>query len=269
MILPLTNIYCRFLRKDSKTNTWEDVGNDIAREKASQVLRDAVALHSNLMTDADETSLARERLEKKAVCRRRSHDDQREYTASIRQSSRIEIRSGTGAFKACIPQSARQEIYPPNYHPYFAVRNTGHLPVTPVSSSTTDPRKRPRYHHETPIPVFHNTTHFHNSGTHLINHPQGIMMSPPSHPYRPNFTYYSSGVLSPHLPTTTTLNTPASSPNNKSHLVPSSGNFEPLAIDAPTFANQSDFDLFDGELLSDSARDESMSPLPCPDRHNL
>ena len=36
--------FCRFLKRDSDTGAWEDVGDDVAREKASQVLRDAVAL---------------------------------------------------------------------------------------------------------------------------------------------------------------------------------------------------------------------------------
>uniref|UniRef100_A0A7S3DZ12 DUF6824 domain-containing protein n=1 Tax=Entomoneis paludosa TaxID=265537 RepID=A0A7S3DZ12_9STRA len=34
----------RFLKRDTDSGEWEDVGDDIAREKASQVLRDAVAL---------------------------------------------------------------------------------------------------------------------------------------------------------------------------------------------------------------------------------
>ncbi|KAL7566056.1 hypothetical protein ACA910_009843 [Epithemia clementina (nom. ined.)] len=34
----------RFLKRNSTSGEWEDVGDDIAREKASQVLRDAVAL---------------------------------------------------------------------------------------------------------------------------------------------------------------------------------------------------------------------------------
>jgi hypothetical protein len=36
---------CRFLKRNTETGEWEDVGDDIAREKASQVLRDAVATH--------------------------------------------------------------------------------------------------------------------------------------------------------------------------------------------------------------------------------
>jgi len=33
----------RFLKRNTQTNLWEDVGDEVAREKASQVLRDAVA----------------------------------------------------------------------------------------------------------------------------------------------------------------------------------------------------------------------------------
>merc|ERR1712176_307563 len=34
----------RFLKKNNETGTWEDVGDEIAREKASQVLRDAISI---------------------------------------------------------------------------------------------------------------------------------------------------------------------------------------------------------------------------------
>lgn len=37
-------IWHRFLKRDSVTGAWVDVGDDVAREKASQVLRDAVAI---------------------------------------------------------------------------------------------------------------------------------------------------------------------------------------------------------------------------------
>jgi hypothetical protein len=37
----------RFLKRDNDTNAWEDLGDDLGREKASQVLRDAVATHTD------------------------------------------------------------------------------------------------------------------------------------------------------------------------------------------------------------------------------
>jgi len=38
------SLFIRFLKRNNQTGTWEDVGDETAREKASQVLRDAVAL---------------------------------------------------------------------------------------------------------------------------------------------------------------------------------------------------------------------------------
>ena len=50
----------RFLKKDAITGEWEDVGDDTAREKVSQVLRDAVAAmhdsHSSSSDDGDGVS---------------------------------------------------------------------------------------------------------------------------------------------------------------------------------------------------------------------
>lgn len=43
-------IFIRFLRKDPVSGWWEDVGDDVAREKASQVLRDAVAAQEEAPT---------------------------------------------------------------------------------------------------------------------------------------------------------------------------------------------------------------------------
>mmetsp|Transcript_34628 Transcript_34628/g.39473 ORF Transcript_34628/g.39473 Transcript_34628/m.39473 type:complete len:329 (-) Transcript_34628:129-1115(-) len=43
----------RFLKKNNATGTWEDVGDDVAREKASQVLRDAISLLTHTSPDKD------------------------------------------------------------------------------------------------------------------------------------------------------------------------------------------------------------------------
>lgn len=45
-----------FLKRDSDSGTWVDVGDDIAREKASQVLRDAVALLQDGALPDEETA---------------------------------------------------------------------------------------------------------------------------------------------------------------------------------------------------------------------
>jgi len=46
----------RFLKRNPDTNEWEDVGDDVAREKVSQVLRDAVSELSGSKTSASKTS---------------------------------------------------------------------------------------------------------------------------------------------------------------------------------------------------------------------
>ncbi len=51
---------CRFLKKDQATGKWEEAGEDTAREKASQVLRDAVA---QLEGSSDEAESANDKLE--------------------------------------------------------------------------------------------------------------------------------------------------------------------------------------------------------------
>jgi len=43
----------RFLKKNNTACTWEDVGDDVAREKASQALRDAVSLLTHTSPDKD------------------------------------------------------------------------------------------------------------------------------------------------------------------------------------------------------------------------
>ena len=49
----------RFLKKDALTGDWEDVGDDTAREKVSQVLRDAVsAIHSSPSSSSSSPSLS-------------------------------------------------------------------------------------------------------------------------------------------------------------------------------------------------------------------
>ena len=55
----------RFLKKDALTGEWEDVGDDTAREKVSQVLRDAVsAIHSSPSSSSSSSSAAARRASK-------------------------------------------------------------------------------------------------------------------------------------------------------------------------------------------------------------
>ena len=50
--------YDRFIKRDTNTGVWEEVGDDTAREKASQVLRDAVAFLPEIEGESSATVAA-------------------------------------------------------------------------------------------------------------------------------------------------------------------------------------------------------------------
>jgi len=259
----------RFLRKDPKTNKWEDVGNDIAREKTSQVLRDAVAY----TTAPPPSPSKRPSLESKSPVaarndtsfqrQRETEEDEREYLQS-----------------AVVRQPAPREVRSPSYyhfrHPYINITPQPvpfHLPVTPASSEA---RKRPRFY-ESPLPSYHNTpSHYLNTPS----HPLGVMLSPPprneaarrptysyAHPGNPAHTNGSSFLPLPSPPPQPHHSTARSQyvPSNLSENMNPAVNTDPLPIDAST-SGHGDFDLFGGELLSDACdRDESLSPLTYPE----
>jgi len=53
----------RFLKKNGKTGLWEDVGDEVAREKASQALRDAVAVVLSEEQDDEEEEVEEEQVQ--------------------------------------------------------------------------------------------------------------------------------------------------------------------------------------------------------------
>mmetsp|Transcript_35918 Transcript_35918/g.86798 ORF Transcript_35918/g.86798 Transcript_35918/m.86798 type:complete len:352 (+) Transcript_35918:1332-2387(+) len=256
----------RFLRKNPETNKWEDVGNDIAREKTSQVLRDAVALHSESSPSTEnEPSLESKsplaaRNDTSFQRPRATAEDEREYAAVVRSSNPREIRS-------------------PNFyhirHPYMNITPQPvpyHLPVTPASSEA---RKRPRYY-ESPLPSYHNTPNYLNTPS----HPLGVMLSPPPRNEGPRPTYscypgnpgHRNASIRP-LPSPQQQQQQPQHPSVRGQYVPSNEpvntdptvNTDPLPIDAPT-SGHTDFDLFNGELLSDPCgRLDSLSPFTYPE----
>jgi hypothetical protein len=191
----------------------------------------------------------------RAIRRRRDDaDDERDYSACVRQSDYREVRS-------------------PNYsmnHPYLSLRAQAscmslqstpcHLPVTPAS--TIDARKRPRYY-ESPLPSYQSTpNHYLNTPA----HPLGVVLSPPlrTQVHRPSVAYYAAGPT--YSSSFHALHSPRSSTTH-SHYVPSSTRptADPLLPDEPT-PGQGDFDLFNGELLSDHlGRDGALSPFAYAD----
>lgn len=233
-----------------------DVGNDIAREKTSQVLRDAVAYVAPKEDDdvggkSERSSANADRTFRR---RRNESDDEREYSACVRHPDYREVRSPD---------------YPILSHPYVSLPGQASclsldttpslLPVTPASM--TDARKRPRYY-ESPLPSYQSTpNHYLNTPA----HPLGVMLSPPprNQVHRPGVVFYP-GVRT-YSSNFYAVQSPRAYSTPQSHNVPASvgPTVESVALDEPATTNQGDFDLFNGELLSDhSGRgDGALSPI--------
>jgi hypothetical protein len=248
----------RFLRKDPHTCRWEDVGDDIAREKTSQVLRDAVQYQTGPVAKSVKKSSKQEigtESKKPSARRNRSpelregYDDQREVSASApRPPQQRELRSDQAYNHPNHPYAAYMaSMHDPSYS--SSAHSTPYrLPVTPATASSA--RKRPRYY-ESPLPVYHHSSPHQNNV--LTNSLPGIVLSPPSRPQLapPVSRGYFSG---PYLATSSS--SPASSNRGRtSHYVPPSvQSHDPWVPDVPPFGASGgggEFDLFNGELLSD------------------
>eukprot|EP00934_Nitzschia_sp_Nitz4_P008301 Nitzschia sp. Nitz4//scaffold1_size375055//282622//283975//NITZ4_000308-RA/size375055-augustus-gene-0.724-mRNA-1//-1//CDS//3329541141//8291//frame0 len=126
----------RFLKYDADTNKWEDVGDDVAREKTSQVLRDAAKSKKTFAMDG--------------------HEDMPlvdENPSSGHEESSPPPQDGYDRFYLS-PAEHYPEVYSENHHfygyshgnvssHYYATTAPRNPSVTPVSSSY-DPRKKVR-----------------------------------------------------------------------------------------------------------------------------
>jgi hypothetical protein len=253
----LSHLAHRFLRKDPRTSKWEDVGDDIAREKTSQVLRDAVALQSGPVA--------------KAI--NRSYRDQGKVGGIAARSSQRRPYPEQPVVFSQQPELQSDQTY--SHHPYVAYMESmnetsssgmtpNHLTVTP---STATGRKRPRYF-ESPVPAAYVYPPQH--GSIVTKTPTDMKLSPPhSRPSPP--AYYSAA---------SSLYSAVPSPAIQSHNSPQSYNghtpnhswvadVPPYAAPSTTGTNN-EFDLFNGELLSDhSEREGALSPFVYPKRDSL
>jgi hypothetical protein len=119
-----------------------------------------------------------------------------------------------------------------------------YLPVTPVSSSRS--RKRPRYY-DTPMIQSPHSYNGHPSSQHPpTNTPPGRV-----YPHPGPFSSVSSSAMSLQ-----------SRPSMRSHHVPSSGQGGMGLLGEAASHLPHEFDLFNGELLSDSEREGANSPQP-------
>eukprot|EP00523_Entomoneis_sp_CCMP467_P010803 CAMPEP_0168725362 /NCGR_PEP_ID=MMETSP0724-20121128/4113_1 /TAXON_ID=265536 /ORGANISM="Amphiprora sp., Strain CCMP467" /LENGTH=448 /DNA_ID=CAMNT_0008772141 /DNA_START=139 /DNA_END=1485 /DNA_ORIENTATION=- len=130
----------RFLKRSNSTGEWEDVGDDIAREKASQVLRDAVAL----LPEEQEAQ---------------GKDDPNEPLPAS------EVVGGTRPLTAAVTHDELDR------KPSAAARTAQHFQGSasdafiPPASPINDSRKRPRHHYSYP-PRHRSYTHSQPYPTH-------------------------------------------------------------------------------------------------------
>jgi hypothetical protein len=251
----------RFLRKDPRTSKWEDVGDDIAREKTSQVLRDAVALQSAPVAKDDTNQ---------------SYRDQDVVGENAARSS--QRRAYPGQSVVFSQQLKSQSDQTCSRHPYSAytesmneTSSSGTAPYHPTvtPASATAGRKRPRYY-ESPVPAAYVYPPQHSSI--VTNTPTYMICSPQHRPRncRPSPpAYYAALSL---------VYSGAPSPAIHSHYSPQSSSWQTanqpwVAADLPPYAAPStvtndEFDLFNGELLSPE-REGAISHFVCPKQNFL
>mmetsp|Transcript_22772 Transcript_22772/g.34454 ORF Transcript_22772/g.34454 Transcript_22772/m.34454 type:complete len:341 (-) Transcript_22772:72-1094(-) len=262
----------RFLRKNNLTGEWEDVGDDIAREKTSQVLRDAVSFATQPKVGQSHEAV-------------QEHPPEQTFDNIPRAAS--------------APPTARRRQWedmtyatPPHYHPPLHMMPPDFYPPRAhAPGSHSDPSaKRPRYHTnqwEDPRTYYHNTPVRYYSQTEYRRPLPTVPTSPIVHNRVPSEEH-----LSPSNLTASTRSLPSSplihsrrshdeqiSPSTSSiRSIPQSPRGHPYQREhgpprnvsnsgrglAPTrrHATLDEFDLFHGELLkSDEEGNDEGSQL--------
>jgi hypothetical protein len=249
----------RFLRKDPRTSKWEDVGDDIAREKTSQVLRDAVALQSAPVAKATN----------------QSYRDQDVVGGSAARSSQRRAYPGQSVVFSQLPEPRSDQTC--SRHPYVAymesMNNTssGTAPHHPtVTAASVTGGKRPRYY-ESPVPAAYVYPPQHSS---IVTNIPTCMIRSPS-----NWSQHCRPSPPAYYPAASSVYSAVPSPVIHSPYSPQSPSWQTanqrwLAVDVPpydapsTTVTNNDFDLFNGELLSPE-REGAISHFVCPKQNFL
>mmetsp|Transcript_22673 Transcript_22673/g.52359 ORF Transcript_22673/g.52359 Transcript_22673/m.52359 type:complete len:308 (-) Transcript_22673:193-1116(-) len=141
----------RFLKKNNISGEWEDVGDEVAREKASQVLRDAVSVSIASPSDASEKELD---MDMQAT----SNEHRRSSSAPpiMAKSSSGRRRDWEETTSRPIPVPTHYDRTPPPHHHhahhpgsvYYPPVTPGSMspPVAPGSISPSTPKRRRYYH---------------------------------------------------------------------------------------------------------------------------
>mmetsp|Transcript_39461 Transcript_39461/g.55575 ORF Transcript_39461/g.55575 Transcript_39461/m.55575 type:complete len:372 (+) Transcript_39461:99-1214(+) len=269
----------RFLKKNTGTGEWEDVGDQVAREKASQVLRDAVSVVLTSPNDASEEELSHEMEQKTENDHRRSNSappvmgsKRRRETAPIDSWSEYNSNSNHSIIIDENPTLPPTPVVsnPQSILPARTPSNPGHY--TQVTPLTHTQSKRRRFHvsHETQSQwedsrSFQNPPYHHSpNDRHHSRHYSHTL--PPQHPGNPQYQRpqyarsmsYNGRYRPPH-PVFSSQGYPYNSYNANRDPPP------PTAIRGPNLMGEvqpegfDEFDLFNGELLKDPSEEEANS----------
>lgn len=267
---------CRFLRKDAHTCKWEDVGDDIAREKTSQVLRDAVSEKNGPMAKS-RTKLTPQRDISPSTEAETKGGSNREALTPAWQDQN-EVRHARSK-RPHTPREPRFDIplsscyYSHQYAGYTTSIRPSPLPHTPSNHSVTPAtlsmaRKRPRVS-ESPVSTYNYYSP--SSSKYLTNTSPGIFFSSPAPRYqrqKPSPSYFSytrspaSAVIPSHYASQ------ESGGRNEPWLADVNAQFADSRLALPS---SSDFDFYNEELLSDHSEHTtgSIFPFKYPKRDSL
>jgi hypothetical protein len=292
----------RFLKK-VEDGTWEDVGDEVAREKTSQVLRDAinsVKTFSN-MPDPD-SDIATPEVTTRAPSREVPNAVTHDKTTPLKRPATLESRRerATPSIQPWISDNARSPAM--SYTPYRGPGTqpplgdyAGMMPyqyhITPSMSITQPPSaarvKRARYHESPLVAGYHRAPGFFGSdpsayGTPNVSHLYG---SPPN-PRKQGFSYTPPSMAHsmPSMPGYPTQAAATATPVASGQAAagqPSGESTDCWINDVPPFQSHqkppparqphqrqsslgaADFDPFNDDLLSDSEHRDG-SPLLFP-----
>ncbi len=275
---------CRFLRKDIETTKWEDVGDETAREKASQVLRDAVSEKNGPM--------AKSKRKSNTVSANSFPTDIAGATArkySKENLVQVDHMQGAGNHHNFsrsaplirgMPPGTISSSYAHPYREYTAILGPPSVPITPryppvTPASESLPRKRPRAH-DSPMTV-HSYNYFSPHGSSFVpNASPGMgFPSPASRAFlsqgSPGYFSQSSFSGSRQLPSPSPMiSEPHSSDSrlNESWVADIHSHYAPRRS---SIAPAGDFDPYNEEILSDHSdhRDGSVSPFAYEKRDSL
>jgi hypothetical protein len=275
---------CRFLLKDKDTSYWEDVGDDIAREKTSQVLRDAVAEKNGPMRQPrtktkspprETTSRGQSR-----ICSNKEVETDydpipiaRAMTREAKSSSAQQMSSSSGFVHP-------YQEYAASFGPSTSCIPPPYPSVTPATDQTA--RKRPRDGDVSPFYTFNSAEYVspHGRRDYDNRNPVDMMMRSPMNPTlsHPSNTFHS------HLfsQRSARRHSPASASIPEHYAPRSSRGNEPWLADVnsqPRFADtvatarlqvhaHHYFDPYNEAILSDHDGDGSVSSIMYPKNSN-